>query len=162
MRIGIVSDTHNHLKNVRRIVELFNAAKVERVIHTGDITQPKTLSAFADLQCPLHGVFGNNDEGEKAGLLTTSADLNFNFVDPPLELCWHQRRIIVVHDPLEFEGHLAKHHQLALHGHTHRQRIDRQGNQLIFNPGECAGHMQGLNAIGVVNLADMTTELLNF
>jgi hypothetical protein len=26
MRIGVVSDTHNHLRNVRRIVELFNAA----------------------------------------------------------------------------------------------------------------------------------------
>ena len=39
MRIGVVSDTHNNLKNVRRIVELFNAAAVDRVIHTGDITQ---------------------------------------------------------------------------------------------------------------------------
>ena len=43
MKIGIVSDTHNNLKNVARIVELFNDAKVERVIHTGDITQAKTI-----------------------------------------------------------------------------------------------------------------------
>ena len=43
MRIGVVSDTHNNLKNVRRIVELFNAAAVDRVIHTGDITQAKTI-----------------------------------------------------------------------------------------------------------------------
>ena len=38
MRIGVVSDTHNNLKNTRRIVELFNEAEVDRVIHTGDIT----------------------------------------------------------------------------------------------------------------------------
>ncbi len=28
MRIGVVSDTHNHLSNAARIVELFNAARV--------------------------------------------------------------------------------------------------------------------------------------
>jgi predicted phosphodiesterase len=43
MRIGVVSDTHNNLRNVTRIVELLNEAGVERVVHTGDITQAKTL-----------------------------------------------------------------------------------------------------------------------
>ena len=62
MRIGVVSDTHNNLKNVAKIVELFNASKVERVIHTGDITQAKTLDVFAHLDAPLFGVYGNNDE----------------------------------------------------------------------------------------------------
>jgi putative phosphoesterase len=62
MRIGVVSDTHNNLRNVRRIVELFNAARVERVIHTGDITQAKTLEIFAHLDAPLFGVYGNNDQ----------------------------------------------------------------------------------------------------
>ncbi len=47
MRIGIVSDTHNMLRNVERIVSLFDAAGVERVVHTGDITQAKTLEVFA-------------------------------------------------------------------------------------------------------------------
>ena len=62
MKIGVVSDTHNNLPNVKRIVELFNAAQVERVIHTGDITQAKTLDMFAQLTMPLYGVFGNNDQ----------------------------------------------------------------------------------------------------
>ena len=60
MRIGVVSDTHNHLANVARIVALFNAARVERVVHTGDITQAKTLRALAALDAPLVGVFGNS------------------------------------------------------------------------------------------------------
>ena len=49
MRVGVVSDTHNNLKNVRTIVELFNAEQVDRVIHTGDISQAKTLDVFAGL-----------------------------------------------------------------------------------------------------------------
>ena len=56
MRIGVVSDTHNHLANVARIVELLNRAGVDHVVHTGDITQPKTLDVLARLVAPLTGV----------------------------------------------------------------------------------------------------------
>ncbi|MEQ8857308.1 MAG: YfcE family phosphodiesterase [Pseudomonadales bacterium] len=161
MRIGIVSDTHNNVRNVRRIVELFNDAAVDRVIHTGDITQAKTLEVFAHLDAPLYGVFGNNDQ-ERGSLEAAIERYGFTFRDPPFELNWHGRRIIVVHDPLEFEGNLAGHHELALHGHTHFYRYETRDGQVYFNPGECAGHMKGLNAIGVMDLADFSAEILKF
>lgn len=161
MRIGVVSDTHNNLKNVGRIVELFNAAHVDRVIHTGDITQAKTLDVFAHLRMPMYGVFGNNDQ-ERDTLDAAIARHGFTFMEPPLRLVWHERTIVVVHDPLEFEGHLLPDTQLALHGHTHRQRIELDAGRLTFNPGECAGHMTGYNAIGVVDLATLDVEILRF
>ena len=55
-----------------------------------------------------------------------------------------------------------QHVELALHGHTHLYRYEERGGQTIFNPGECAGHMKGFNAIGVVDLADLSAELLKF
>ena len=61
MILGVVSDTHNRVSNVDRIVDIFNSKKVDKVIHTGDITQAKTLSRFSRLDCSLLGVFGNND-----------------------------------------------------------------------------------------------------
>lgn len=161
MRIGVVSDTHNNLKNVRRIVDLFNNAGVERVVHTGDISQAKTLDVLAALNAPLFGVFGNNDE-ERDDLNDAIERHGFTFVEPPLELHWHQQQIIVVHDPLEFDGHLNTRHALALHGHTHRYRLERIAETVVFNPGECAGHMTGYNAVGVVDLANLHTELLKF
>ena len=162
MRIGVVSDTHNNLKNSRRIVELFNNAGVDRVIHTGDITQAKTLAVFAELAMPLYGVFGNNDQ-ERETLEAAIAEHGFTFCEPPYTANWAGRELIVVHDPLEFEGHLGDHHKLALHGHTHRYRDEAWGTQTtIFNPGECAGHMAGFNAVGVVNLLTMETELIKF
>ena len=94
MRIGIVSDTHNNLKNVAKIVELFNSARVDRVIHTGDVTQAKTIHAFAGLEAPLWGVFGNNDQ-ERDSLEVAIAERGFRFVEPPLDLFWHARRIVV-------------------------------------------------------------------
>ena len=51
-RIGVVSDTHNNLVNVRDIVALFTAAQVSRMVHAGDITQAKTLDALAGLEMP--------------------------------------------------------------------------------------------------------------
>ena len=85
MRIGVVSDTHNNLKNVRRIVELFNAAAVDRVIHTGDITQAKTIEVFSQLDAPMSGVFGNNDQ-ERTSLEAAIERYGFEFYEPPLQL----------------------------------------------------------------------------
>src|SRR5205823_369764 len=116
MRIGVVSDTHNHLPNVARVVELLNAAGVERVVHTGDITQPKTLEVLACLAAPLHAVFGNNDAGERDALEAAAERLGIALADPPLELVWADRRIIVVHDPRDLEsGDVLP--DVALHGH---------------------------------------------
>ena len=161
MKIGVVSDTHNNLKNVGRIVELFNDYGVERVIHTGDITQAKTLDVFAHLQAPMWGVYGNNDQ-EREALHAAVHEHGFQFQEPPFELTWHDREIVVVHDPLEFDGVITTKHQLALHGHTHLHRFERRNEQVFFNPGECAGHMPSFNAIGVVDLQDLSAELLRF
>lgn len=160
MRIGVVSDTHNQLRNVARIVELLNRAGVERVIHTGDVTQAKTLRALAGLEAPLHGVYGNNDE--RQALAAVAAELGFAFDDGPLELCFAGRRVVVVHDPLELEAVTLAPGDVALHGHTHRRTVERRRGALVFNPGECAGHLAGHNAVGVLDLVQLEVEILSF
>lgn len=159
MRIGVMSDTHDYLPNVRRIVALLNAARVERVVHTGDITRAKTLDVLAGLEAPLYGVFGNNDV-ERPALGAAIARHGFHFTEPPLHLAWAGREIVVVHDPraLGAEPPAA----VALHGHTHRRIVERRRESLVFNPGECAGHLRGHNAVGVVDLATLAVELLLF
>ncbi|MGB1424529.1 MAG: metallophosphoesterase family protein, partial [Pseudomonadales bacterium] len=77
-----MSDTHNNLKNCRRIVEIFNEADVELVVHTGDVTQAKTLDVFAGLAMPLMGVFGNNDQ-EREALGSAITQHQFEFREPP-------------------------------------------------------------------------------
>jgi putative phosphoesterase len=160
MRIGVVSDTHNRLPNVVRIVELFNAARVARVIHTGDVTQARTLHAFAALEAPLTGVFGNNDE--RAALSDAAAAHGFEIVDGPLRLTLAERRLVVVHDPRDLGAVDDEPYDVALHGHDHRHVVERAGGRLRFNPGECAGHMAGYNAVGVIDLATLEVELLRF
>ena len=61
MLIGVISDTHNNIKNIGKIISILNNEKVDLVIHTGDITKAETLKKFSLLNCPLTGVFGNNE-----------------------------------------------------------------------------------------------------
>ena len=160
MRIGVVSDTHDNLRNVHRIVELFNESNVDRVVHTGDITQPKTLDVLAGIDAPIVGVFGNNDHRES---LREAADrLGIELFEPPLELQWSGRKLVVVHDPLELKDVDDEAYDVILYGHVHRQIIDYTEGRLTFNPGECAGVLKGHNAIGVLDLTTLATEIIKF
>ncbi len=135
---------------------------MDRVVHTGDITQASTLEVLARLDAPLFGVFGNNDAGERAALEAAAARYAMTIAAPPLELVWAERRIVVVHDPRDLAVAQHAEHAVALHGHTHRRTIDRSDGRLIFNPGECAGHLPGHNAVGVLDLITLETEILSF
>jgi len=161
MRIGVVSDTHNHVRNVSRIVELFNAAGVERVVHTGDITQARTLAMFGALEARLVGVYGNNDV-ERDALEAAAARLDIRLQEPPLSLEWNGRRLLVVHDPHYLAEEKVARHDVVLHGHTHRPVHERRAGALVFNPGECAGWLPGHNTVGVLDLTDLEVEWLRF
>ena len=77
MFIGVISDTHN-IKNIGKIISILNNEKVDLVIHTGDITKAETLKKFSLLNCPLTGVYGNNDRSE-VGLQEVCEENNFKF-----------------------------------------------------------------------------------
>ena len=94
MRLGIVSDTHNNLKNCREIVAVFNDTGVDQVIHTGDITQAKTLDVLSGLTMPLSGVFGNNDQ-ERESLEAAILHHGFNFHEPPWRFSLEGRQVLV-------------------------------------------------------------------
>ena len=165
MRIGVVGDTHNQLGNVERIVGLFEEAGVERIVHTGDITQPAVLEKFARLERPLFGVYGNNDEATRSSLAEHASTFGMDLVEPPRVLEWADRRILVVHDPELHAGpdpETTDGIDLVLHGHTHRHRHETVDGTLFFNPGECAGFLAGHNAVGLVDLASLEVELLRF
>ena len=161
MKIGVVSDTHDNTPNVIRIVDLFNAAGVDLVIHTGDITMARTLDVMAGLRAPMMGVFGNNDTLREE-LECACARHGFSFGDPPLTLSLGGREIAVVHDPRDFGNLDVTRFDLLLHGHVHSRVIDRRENRLQFNPGECAGMLPGRNAVGVVELGSLKPDLLLF
>ncbi|MFQ5699218.1 MAG: metallophosphoesterase family protein, partial [Myxococcota bacterium] len=109
----------------------------------------------------LFGVFGNNDV-ERDALAAASERHGFRFVDPPLELRWGGRRLVVVHDPHEHAPDLLHSGDVLLHGHDHTRRLESVDRTLVFNPGECAGHLEGHNAVGTLDLSTLDPQLLLF
>lgn len=162
MRIGVVGDTHDRTSNVEQILALFSEARVERIVHTGDITRPTVLEQFARLDVPMLGVFGNNDDFERVRLEQEATRFGMDFAPPPRTFRWAGRQILVVHDPEEAPAALPAEIDLLLHGHTHRHRHELCGDTLIFNPGECAGFLTGQNAVGLVDLVSLEARRLRF
>jgi putative phosphoesterase len=163
MKIGVVSDTHNNIANVKKIISIFNDEFVDYVIHTGDITNKKTLEQFSTLRARFLGVLGNNDR-EELGLLERSEELGFQFVYPPSTIRLENRQIAIFHEPELIENYIKKNSSvdLVLHGHTHRYREEEFNGVKIFNPGESAGFMEGKNAVGLVDLNSLHTRRIFF
>ena len=162
MLIGVTGDTHNNLKNISKICDLFNQASPLLVIHTGDITLPKSLAAFSTLKMPLIGVFGNNDELEKEGLLIEAKKFNCNFFEEPHKIKIDQKKIIILHHPELIDEDMVLDADFIFHGHTHRYKSEIVKNALIFNPGECAGILEGKNHIGLIDTKKKTSEIISF
>ncbi|MBL52082.1 MAG: hypothetical protein CMG57_09010 [Candidatus Marinimicrobia bacterium] len=163
MLLGVVSDTHNNIKNVKDIIDIFNTEKVDVVVHTGDISKPETLKEFSDLNCPMLGVFGNNDRIEK-GLIEVCEEFNFDFRAPPFSIKLADRNIAIFHEPDLIESYVKLNLDLdlILHGHTHRYRKETINKITYFNPGESAGFIKGKNALGIIDLKDLNIRRVFF
>lgn len=163
MMIGVISDTHNNIKNIDKIISLFNNEKVDLVIHTGDITKAETLKRFSLLNCPLTGVFGNNDRSE-IGLQEVCEENNFKFQEPPLSLKLDKKLVVVFHEPDLIDKYIKDHQEvdIIIHGHTHRYREETIEDTIYFNPGESAGFLEGKSALGLINTKNLTIERIFF
>ena len=163
MLVGVVSDTHNNIKNIKKIICLFNEEQVDLVIHTGDISKAETLRNFSELDAPLVGVFGNNDRVEE-GLKEVCEEYNFKFQEPPLSLTLENKKIAVFHEPDLIKDYIKEHKDidLILYGHTHRYKEERIDKTVYFNPGESAGLMEGKSALGIVNLNNLEIRRIFF
>ena len=162
MLIGVTGDTHNNIKNITKICEIFNAVNPSFILHTGDITLPKSLRVFSNLNMPLIGVFGNNDELEKSELELESKKFNCKLYEEPYLFRKNDKQICLLHHPALINEKLLKKSDFIIHGHTHRYRNEKNGKTLIFNPGECAGLMKGKNNIGLLEITTGKTEIISF
>ncbi|CUU11322.1 hypothetical protein GBSOP10_111119 [Armatimonadetes bacterium GBS] len=159
MRIGVISDSHDHMTYLKRAVEALNDHQVELVLHAGDYVAPFTVNALQKLPCPLKGVFGNND-GERLGLAKRISEIGQVQVQPLfLELAGV--KIAMVHEPEPVEAFARSGlYQLVLYGHTHQQELKTVGDCVVLNPGEVCGWLTGRATIAIVELPALKVEIL--
>ena len=163
--IGVMSDSHDNLKNIEKAVNIFNEKNVALVIHCGDYIAPFVFKVLSRLRCKLVGVFGNND-GEKELLLKFSSKYGFDISGSFKKINLNDRSIGILHgidgSTIDFVYGLAStgKYDIILYGHTHKAHVERKNNVLIVNPGETFGLLYGKATVALVNLEKMTAELI--
>ena len=160
MRIGIISDTHDQQRNVRKAIETFQAQGVECVLHAGDITRPTTISLFAELPgSRLIAVFGNCDT-DRLALRSVVEAVGGEIHDRVYSGRIDDRAIYMTHIPDGLNHVIGSgKHDLVVYGHTHQQDIRREGKTLIVNPGAARNWMGEDAHVVIVDLVDMTATV---
>jgi putative phosphoesterase len=157
MIVGIISDTHDHLDNLKKAIEIFNIRNVEHIIHAGDFTSPFTWRIIKHFSGGFTGIFGNND-GERVLLKKLYQDRIYT---QPYKFNLHGRKIVIMHEPDVIDA-LAEsgHFDLVVYGHTHEPEIRKVKDALIINPGEICGWLYGKPTAAIVNLEIMDAEMV--
>ncbi|MHA1129952.1 MAG: metallophosphoesterase family protein [Candidatus Helarchaeota archaeon] len=149
LKIGVLSDTHIPTRAralPAKIFEIF--VDVDYILHAGDYV---TLSVIKDLEriAPVIGCRGNMDHHAVKQRLPQVASLEVE-----------GKIIKIIHD---LRGGLKiKNIQdsapvdIIIHGHTHRQSVERQESVLIINPGSATNSFGCPNSVGVLYLTHTT------
>lgn len=149
MRIGILSDTHDHRKRTARAVERLRAEGAEALVHCGDLTGPEIVYECAGFPC--YFVFGNNDYGEEALRFAMGA-IGGTCLGWAGEIALGGKRIAVAHGDLagEVRRLAAAGPDYLLYGHTHVPADRREGPTRWINPG--ALHRAAEHTVAILDL----------
>jgi putative phosphoesterase len=162
MKIGLISDTHDNIQNIRRAVRKLNDKRVDLVIHAGDIVSPNAVESLADVK--LVGVLGNNDK-DVAGLTSAFNKINGKLEGEIYETVYDGMKFAIYHGTS-----IAKREQLIksgkydifIYGHTHRKDNRFVGNTRVINPGTAKGWFFGLFAtIAVFDTSSRNIDFIN-
>lgn len=162
MKIGIISDTHNHLDNTRQALEIFEQHQVDRIIHCGDITTIRVVEMFEGWDATF--VFGNMDRGH-ADLMTTAkrmfgmGSIGYSYLGD-----WDGIRVAIAHgddQPRLNELIRSGLYDYVFHGHTHMQRDEKVGRTRVINPGAVGGKRKEKRSVCVLDLQSGEAEFID-
>ncbi|MCC7492000.1 MAG: metallophosphoesterase [Fimbriimonadaceae bacterium] len=161
MKLGLVSDSHDHLTALSAAAEVLRQAGVEQILHAGDFVAPFALPPLQTVGVPVTAVFGNND-GERL-FLKSRCDaygwsLTPKFAFPVFDDC-----AIALHHEDEPVAALAASglYQLVVYGHTHAVDLRQHANGCwIINPGELCGWLTGRRTLVLFDTTTGQPELV--
>ena len=162
MRIGLLSDTHNQLQTTRQALARFKARGIDRLIHCGDITEPKIIKLFHNWDTAF--VFGNIDR-DRAGLAqAVTRTPGPNHIGTTYEVTLDGLNIAVCHghDQELLEAMItSQDYDLVCHGHFHRRRNEQAGTTWVVSPGALGGTSHEPRSVGIVDLTKQSIEFIN-
>ncbi len=139
MIIGIISDSHNNIQNLRKAISLLSQKGMDVLVHCGDLCSTSMVEELARSGVVTHLAYGNMDrpsglkaECERYGNVNYSGEIGKITVDG--------KRFAFCHYPHSAKKLAEKGtYKAVFYGHTHMKAESTAGNTLVLNPGEIAG-----------------------
>lgn len=158
MKIGLISDTHNHLRETRRALDLLVQHGARHLVHCGDAGEE--VVALLAAACLEHGIrahvaIGNCDrgQGDEAAFAPQPAGIERG-VSP--EFMLEGKRCVVVHgdNARRLERVSASDDfDYVFTGHTHACADQRIGKTRVLNPGSPVRPRDGPPSVALLDLA---------
>ena len=160
MKIGIMSDSHDHVDNIQKSIEAFSNREVDYVLHLGDFVNPNSVREFKGVK--LVGIFGNND-GDRFRMAGAFNDIGaqikgdfHEFEEDGLKFaCYHGTEPGIKDAIIE-----CGKYDVFLYGHTHKVRNERVGKTLVLNPGTVHG-FEHKPTIMIFDTESQISEVIN-
>ncbi len=164
MLIGAISDTHDNLLLIEKAVQVLNQQNVGLVLHAGDYVAGFVIPKLAKLNCPLVGVFGNNDGDHELLKKRFSETSNCTIHERFTQISVEGYRIALLH------GHETEllnaiidssYFDAVIHGHSHNKGIEQRGKTLSINPGELCGYLTGKPTLAILDTLTMQAKIID-
>lgn len=135
MKVGIISDTHDNIENIKKMIKKLKENSVDVIIHCGDFCSPFSVKMLAEIEVPIHAVWGNND-GDKITILKVKPkNITIHGILGEVEI--GGRKFGITHYPEVGKlMALSGKYDVVCYGHTHHTKIEKVGKCLLINPGE--------------------------
>lgn len=141
MRIAILSDTHDHIPNLRAAVKYCDAYGVGMIIHCGDLISPFMLDELSNFGGAVHLVYGNNVGDQH--LISQQCGMRYPTINHHGVLGAVEAgglKIAFTHYPVMARGLAGQNtFDVVCCGHNHVYNVEKIGESLLVNPGELLG-----------------------
>ena len=138
MLIGIMSDSHNNINNIKKALSVMRKRNVSAIIHCGDICRPSAFRIIVKEGLPIYCSFGNMDNPKLLkDEFSSYENVLFSYAG---KIDIGGKRISFTHFPHLAESMaLEGNSDIIFYGHTHEKKKTLLNNTLLVNPGEILG-----------------------
>lgn len=154
MKLGVISDTHEHIDNIEKAKSVFTKNGVDTVVHLGDFCAGPSVRAFKGTK--IIGILGNND-GDPLRIEKNFAEIGGDFRWDFCVLEYDGLKIACYHGtvPQITEALIdCKTYGAVFCGHTHDVRSETKNGVIVLNPGSA----HGFGKKGTVAIFDTKTR----
>jgi hypothetical protein len=143
MRIAIISDVHNNLANLKKVLEYGKNENIEQIICCGDLASLETLDFLNDnFSGEIYYTFGNMDNGQLVNYEFSEKYKNTFIFKNVGEINIAENNIAFVHYPQKAKELCdTGKYNFVFCGHTHKPWITKNENCTMLNPGNVAGEI---------------------